>query len=587
MRIPAKLKQTIGWMNNTTERVLIFWSIGFWIVALIVMATTLLTLGQSVMLNEARQRNVQMASIVSRDVSAEISSIIDSTRTFDQHLQQLNDDPVTQATAMLGLRLSSPHYRAIYYFNSDGGLILQLTDSLSALVSMKNVDAIVVRPPIPLKKEITDAYAASKLTSTFISDVYSTPVDYTSILYIAMPVEFATDISPRVIVFEIDLNDIWQKINLATAGKTGITYALSRQGLIIAHPDPQFVGRKISPAVSPVLANYEGFVEYIEPLKNHQVVAAYSPVGGPTGWGIVVEQDRSEVYSSITRTGTLIISIWLILSLIGTALIFFLIRSFTRPIKKLTRTAQNIARTGNLKRTGLEWRSDEIGQLSLAFDQMIDRLEKSEGRLVQAATEERNRLARDLHDAVSQTLFSASLIAEVLPMLWERSPAEGRKRLEEVRQLTRGALAEMRTLLLELRPAALAEAELAPLLKQLAESISGRSRIPVNLTIEGECNLPPDVKIAFYRIAQEALNNVSKHSGAKQAVVSLECTPEKVELSVIDNGQGFDVAANSNKSLGMGIIHERASEIGASLSIQSQIGSGTEVTVIYRRGKTK
>ena len=125
-----------------------------------------------------------------------------------------------------------------------------------------------------------------------------------------------------------------------------------------------------------------------------------------------------------------------------------------------------------------------------------------------AVLEERNRLARDLHDAVSQTLFSASLIAEVLPRLWERDQDEGRRRLEEVRQLSRSALAEMRTLLFELRPAALAEAELGDLLRQLADTITGRGRLPVTVEISSRTTLPSEVKVAFYRIAQEALNNV-------------------------------------------------------------------------------
>jgi len=138
-----------------------------------------------------------------------------------------------------------------------------------------------------------------------------------------------------------------------------------------------------------------------------------------------------------------------------------------------------------------------------------------------AVAAERSRLARDLHDAVTQTLFSASLIAEVLPRIWERHPDEGRRRLEELRELTRGALAEMRTLLLELRPSALIEAELGDLLRQLAESITGRARVPVSVEVEGECALPPEVKVALYRIAQEALNNVAKHAAASQAAVSL------------------------------------------------------------------
>ena len=146
------------------------------------------------------------------------------------------------------------------------------------------------------------------------------------------------------------------------------------------------------------------------------------------------------------------------------------------------------------------------------------------------AEEERTRLARDLHDAVSQTLFSTSLIAEVLPRLWERNKDEGLKKLEEVRQLTRGALAEMRTLLFELRPAALADAELSDLLRQLSESVIGRARVPVTLEVEGTCEIPPDVKIAFYRIAQEALNNIAKHSGASHAQITLHCQPHQISM---------------------------------------------------------
>jgi signal transduction histidine kinase len=104
-----------------------------------------------------------------------------------------------------------------------------------------------------------------------------------------------------------------------------------------------------------------------------------------------------------------------------------------------------------------------------------------------AADRERQRLARDLHDAVSQTLFSVSLIAEALPRIFERDPEQGQRRLEELRELTRRALAEMRTLLLELRPATLAEADLPGLLKQLAEAVVGRARIPVELQIEENC----------------------------------------------------------------------------------------------------
>jgi len=194
-----------------------------------------------------------------------------------------------------------------------------------------------------------------------------------------------------------------------------------------------------------------------------------------------------------------------------------------------------------------------------------------------ATIEERQRLARELHDAVTQTLFSSSLIADVLPRIWERNPEEGRRRLEELRQLTRGALAEMRTLLLELRPAALVEVELNDLLRQLGEAFTGRSRIPIQLDLENDVQIPPDVKVGLYRISQEALNNIAKHAGASQVTLEVRCLGRGLELIVNDNGSGFDPSVVSSEHLGLKIMSERSREIGVQLVVDSQIGVGTKI----------
>lgn len=220
-----------------------------------------------------------------------------------------------------------------------------------------------------------------------------------------------------------------------------------------------------------------------------------------------------------------------------------------------------------------------------------EELSSANGRLREKAAQdaviaERTRLARDLHDAVTQTLFSTTLIAEVLPDLWEMNPAEGVRRLEELRQLTRGALAEMRTLLVELRPNALTDIPLPTLLRQLAEAMIGRSRIVVQLGVEGNLdeghNLPPDVQVGLYRIAQEALNNMAKHARASQAVVTLRLA-EVVRLTVADNGTGFDPDAVSADHLGLRIMRERAEAIGARFSIYSEPGEGTQVSVVWQQ----
>jgi two-component system nitrate/nitrite sensor histidine kinase NarX len=215
-----------------------------------------------------------------------------------------------------------------------------------------------------------------------------------------------------------------------------------------------------------------------------------------------------------------------------------------------------------------------------------------------ATMQERQRLARDLHDSVSQTLFSASLTAQVLPRLWDRHPEEARQGLNELSQLTRGALAEMRTLLIELRPNVLVESKLGDLLQQLADAMTSRTRVPVKVITDGYATLPPDVQVALYRIAQEALNNIAKHAHASQGFVRLKfgCTRDEtalpapetaldkneavdVELAIIDDGRGFSQDGISADHLGLGIMRERAEAIRATLAINSQPGLGTQVVI--------
>jgi nitrate/nitrite-specific signal transduction histidine kinase len=199
-----------------------------------------------------------------------------------------------------------------------------------------------------------------------------------------------------------------------------------------------------------------------------------------------------------------------------------------------------------------------------------------------AVAAERGRLARELHDAVTQTLFSANLIADVIPRIWKRDPEEGLRNLEELRQLTRGALAEMRTLLLEMRPESLERADIKSLLTQLADAFIGRVRVPLNLEIDGDCELTHEVKIAFYRIAQEALNNIAKHSGARQVELHLECQPGLLNLRIKDDGLGFEVDSIPPGHMGIGIMRERANSIRAILKIESRLGQGTTVELEWR-----
>jgi PAS domain S-box-containing protein len=196
-----------------------------------------------------------------------------------------------------------------------------------------------------------------------------------------------------------------------------------------------------------------------------------------------------------------------------------------------------------------------------------------------AIAAERSRLARDLHDAVTQSLFSASIMAEMLPKLWESDRDKGLAQLQDIRLLTRSALAEMRTLLLELRPSAIMDGKLSELLVQLAEATSCRSGVNVTVNADEQRRLPGDVQVAFYRIAQEALHNVSKHSRAKVASVQLSLLVRNASLLVHDDGRGFEYTGIGATHLGLRIMHERAEDVGATVQIESAPGQGTDVLV--------
>jgi signal transduction histidine kinase len=152
----------------------------------------------------------------------------------------------------------------------------------------------------------------------------------------------------------------------------------------------------------------------------------------------------------------------------------------------------------------------------------------------------------------------------------------------------------MRTLLLELRPAALVESRLGDLLRQLTEAIASRTSLTITYHLEPVPVLPPEVHVTFYRVAQEALHNVAKHANANHITVGLRASPAleakepehwrgQVVLYIRDDGSGFDPEETAPAHLGLAIMRERAESVGALLSLQSQPGQETQVTLVWQR----
>ncbi len=283
-------------------------------------------------------------------------------------------------------------------------------------------------------------------------------------------------------------------------------------------------------------------------------------------------------------------------------LVFGLIagRGFSRRLKRLTAASAALA-AGDLSRRVEDRSADEIGQLARQFNAMADQLAdnlralrlladqnaqlaESAGQL--AAVEERNRLARDLHDSVSQELFSLTMLAAAAKRQLNTRPDAAMTQLDEIQATAKHALEETRSLIFALRPAMLDGRGLAPALRDLAAGAADRQGLIVDLRISGERRLPLEQEQALFRIAQEALANVVRHSGTRRAEVVLEYTDDATRLMVRDEGHGFDPAApRSARSLGIISMTERVESLGGTLAIWSTPGAGTTVTATLPRDR--
>ena len=195
--------------------------------------------------------------------------------------------------------------------------------------------------------------------------------------------------------------------------------------------------------------------------------------------------------------------------------------------------------------------------------------------------EERNRLARELHDAVNQTLFSVSLTAEAAALLVESEPARAREQMETVRELARSAMEEMRSLVFELRPAEVGSDGLVATLRKHVRVLRRVYDREIELEVDGERPLEPAVEREVFRIAQKALANALKHAGdAARLQVRLQMPDGRLVLSVADDGVGFDRSSpQAGGHLGLLSMRERAEALGGELRVDSSPGAGTTVSL--------
>jgi signal transduction histidine kinase len=218
-----------------------------------------------------------------------------------------------------------------------------------------------------------------------------------------------------------------------------------------------------------------------------------------------------------------------------------------------------------------------LDQLTAANQRLQDFAERAEET---AALQERNRLARELHDAVTQTIFSITLTAEAARLAREQDPGRLPGLLDRIQESSADALKEMRALVSELRPRRIPEDGLVPTLRQHFAIRERRDRLRVEFTVQGQETGDTAGKEALFRIVQESLNNVVKHAGVGTAQVTLGFQEQGVvELRIRDRGKGFDTQAAGSRGFGLATMRERVESRGGSFAISSCPGEGTEIRI--------
>jgi signal transduction histidine kinase len=205
-----------------------------------------------------------------------------------------------------------------------------------------------------------------------------------------------------------------------------------------------------------------------------------------------------------------------------------------------------------------------------------------------AVLEERNRMARELHDSVTQSLFSMDLHARAIDKYLTRDTRQAKAQIAQLRQITHDTLEEMRSLINDLRPPSISEIGLVPSLKQELEHMKRPGGPEIGLSTSGDCRLPSELEEGLFRIAQEALRNAVKHSRAQHISVKLAAEAQEVTLSISDDGRGFDpLVPTDRRAFGLIGMNERAVLLGTQLKLETEPGAGTKVEVrvpIEKRG---
>ncbi len=377
-------------------------------------------------------------------------------------------------------------------------------------------------------------------------------------------------------------------------GASGAAVALliDEEGRVVAHSGPALLDADYSrhPGVVAVLRGEAGwtFARHLE--TGEEAVVAYSPVGD-TGWGLMVEEPWSAIASPLLRYSQVAPLVLVPAFLLAGGALYFGVRQVVQPLQRLDAQAARLGWGEFDALTDPVGGIEEIHALQATLVRMAAQLQAAQmamrsyaAAITQGQEEERARLARELHDETVQTLIALEHQAHMLRRVADRDPSAAEK-ADDLARLAAQASMDLRRVIRALRPPYLDDLGWLPAVRALVAELDGGEGLSASFEVTGtERRLEPGVELALYRIAQEALNNVLRHSEASRVDVQVDMAQDSVALTISDDGRGFSPPARPEQlaaagHLGLMGMRERAQIIGAQLRFESAPGEGTRVEI--------
>jgi signal transduction histidine kinase len=380
------------------------------------------------------------------------------------------------------------------------------------------------------------------------------------------------------------------RYNLTPAG--AVAFLVDGDGRIIYHPDPVLIGQRLSDhaGVKAVIQGQAGATYHREP-DGQELVVGYAPVAGP-GWGLMVQEPWEALIAPAMRVSLLAPLAVVVAALVSGLAVTFGLRYVVRPLQMLDQQATRLA-WGDFAAIGEPVGGvQEIEDLRRTLAGMAGQIQHYQAGMrdyiaavTMAQEEERQRLARELHDETVQALIALGHRIELIEHVLDKNPDRARQRLAELSRLAADTQQAVRRFSRALRPLYLEDLGFVPALEMLAQETEREHGLPVAVDIEGAVRrLAPDLELTVYRIAQEGLSNVVRHAQARQARLTVVFAVDELNLCLHDDGQGFSPPVNPAElgqqgHYGLMGLHERALLFGGRLEIHSKPGQGTTLAV--------